>query len=319
MTPNEDTQFRNAGPGVPPGTVLKLLTTADDRGVELARFCERLAALIPNVSIASEEGHGLEHPLMLLPNGIRYQGIPQGNEVQPFIEALTGKSAPLAASLRERLKAVAVPAALELFVTPHCTHCPVVVRRLLPLAAANRLVSLDIIDGSMYPVLAERNRVQSVPTLLIDGRFRWTGTIELEEVVNLIVTRDPSTLGVASLETMLKEGSARRLAEMMAERGTVFPALVELLCHDQWPVRLGAMVAVEELHAIKPELAQQLTEPLWQKFDGASDQVKGDILHVFGEIGGRTVVAKLTSALTGAVSADVKEAAEEALEKMKDR
>jgi HEAT repeat protein len=76
------------------------------------------------------------------------------------------------------------------------------------------------------------------------------------------------------------------------------------------------MVTVEELHAVKPELAQQLIEPLWRTFDGVSNQVKGDLLHVFGEIGGRFVVPKIRAVLADALPEDVKEAAEEALGKI---
>jgi hypothetical protein len=187
------------------------------------------------------------------------------------------------------------------------------------LASASRLIRLRIIDAAMYPELAKQNRIKSVPTLVLDGQFRWTGSIGLEDVVALMVTRDPASLSPVSLEMMLKEGAARRLAEMMAERGAIFPALVDLLCHDQWPVRLGAMVAMEELQALRPELAAQVIEPLWNRFGVVTDPIKGDLLYVFGEIGGPAVVPKINAVLSDTPPEEIKEAAEEALGKIKER
>jgi hypothetical protein len=124
-------------------------------------------------------------------------------------------------------------------------------------------------------------------------------------------------MGPASLEVMLKEGAAQRLARMMADRDRVFPALLELLCHEHWPVRLGAMVTVEELSAIKPALGRQAIDALWERFDRVSDPVRGDILFLYGEVGGPSALSKIRSVLQGRASAEVKEAAEEALQKLK--
>ena len=102
----------------------------------------------------------------------------------------------------------------------------------------------------------------------------------------------------------------------MAGRNALFPAIVELLCREQWPVRLGAMVAVEELYALRPELARQVIEPLWDRFEAVSEPVKGDILYVFGEIGKATLIPRLTSLLQAEMSAGVRDAAAEALAKL---
>lgn len=318
MTSRAETQFRNAGREVPAGTPLKLMVTPDARSSELANFCEQLALLIPQVSIAREDGDELDLPLILLPNGVRYQGVPQGNEVPPFIEALTGKTPPLADPLRKRLNAAPLPpAVLDLFVTPNCTFCPRALRGLMPLAGANRLIRLSVIDVSLFPEPADRHGIRAVPTLVLDGQFRWTGSIVLEEVITLLASRDPASMGPASLEMLLKEGAARRLAEMMAERNAVFPALIELLCHAQWPVRLGAMVTVEELRELKPALALQAIDALWTRFGSAPDPVKGDMIFLCGEVGSPSAVSKIKTVLQSSASAEVKEAAQEALEKLK--
>jgi glutaredoxin len=318
MRSREETQFRDANAAVPPGTTLKLLATPDERSLAMAQFCERLALWVPRLSITREDASELEFPLMLLPNGVHYQGLPQGTEVPPFIEALTGKTEPLADRLRERLEAApSPPAALELFVTAHCPFCPRTVRELMPLAAAGRLTRLTVIDAALFPEAAARHGIRAVPTLVLDGQFRWAGTIVLEEVVALMATRDPISMGPAALELLLAEGAAQRLARMMAARNVVFPALLELLCHEKWPVRLGAMVTVEELSAVAPDLGRQALEATWDRFDAASDPVKGDILFLCGEAGDRSLVPRIRAVLQSAASAEVKSAAEDALAKLR--
>jgi hypothetical protein len=317
ITLSEETQFRNASSEVPHGTILRLMVTPDGRSSEIAQFCERMAALIPQVSITREDGAELEYPWILLPNGVRYQGVPKGNEVLPFIQALTGKIPALPERLRDRLTAAPYPPAeLDLFVTPQCTFCPRAVRGLMPLAGANRSIRLTIIDAGFFPELSRRHGIQAVPTLVLDGQFRWAGSFVLEEVITLLTTRDPISMGPASIEMMLKEGAAQRLARMMADRNAVFPALLELLCHSQWPVRLGAMVAVEELSAINPALGLQAIDAIWNRFGRVSDPVKGDILFLCGEVGGSSVALRIKAVLQSGASAEVKEAAEEALEKL---
>jgi hypothetical protein len=317
MTPSEETQLRNACREVRPGTLLRLTATPDERSAEMAQFCERVAALLPQVSVAREDGSENEHPLIRLPNGARYQGVPQGSELPPFIQALSGKIPPLGDRLRNRLDAAHYPPAeLDLFVAPACTFCPAAVRGLMPLAGADPRIRLTIIDAGLFPEVAKLRGVQAVPTLVLDGQFRWTGEIAMEAVIDLLATRDPASMGPASLEMLLKEGAARRLARMMADRNSVFPALIELLCHEQWPVRLGAMVCVEELNAIAPGLGRGAIDALWGRFESAADQVKGDILFLCGEIGWPQMIARIKAVLQGGVAAEVREAAEEALAKL---
>lgn len=317
LTPAEETQLRRASREISPGTVLKLIATPDGRSAEMAEFCERLAALLPQLTIAREDDAGEGLPLILLPNGLRYRGAPKGNEVPPFIQALTGKIPPLSDPLRARLDASPEnPAEMDLFVTPQCTFCPAAARRVMPLALASRRIRLTITDAGQFPEIAQRQAVQAVPTLVLDGQFRWTGEIAIEEVIALLATRDPASMGPEALEIMLKEGGARRVAHMMADRNRVFPALIELLCHEQWPVRLGAMVAVEELNAVAPGLGCEAIDALWDRFEGVIDPVKGDILFLCGEIGHTRSAPRIKAMLKGGVAAEVREAAEEALSRL---
>jgi glutaredoxin len=310
----EEETLRALGRGVPAGSRLGVRATADPRSRELAAFCRRLAELAPHIAVAPEEAEESADalPAIVLPNGVRWCGVPHGTELEPFIEALAGRTGPPP----EGLAAVTLPAVLEVYVTAHCPFCPETVRRLMPFAGAGGRIRLAVIDGGFFTEAAERAGVRAAPTVVLDGTFRWTGTVPLAELRRLLVERDALSLGPASLEMMLKAGGARRLAQMMAAKGALVPALIELLCHDRWPVRLGAMVALEELAALDAGLAAEALERLWQRYGTAPETLKGDILFLIGEVGARGFLARVQSAAAEAASAEVREAAGEAAQKL---
>jgi hypothetical protein len=318
MTTDEEKRISALSRKVIDRTILRLAVTADERSLAMETFCERLATLVPQISIIREESFDQDYPLLLLPNGVRYQGTPRGNEVEPFVDALAGRTAPLPQTLQARFEAVRLPAAIDLYVIPQCLHCPQTARGLIAMADVNRLLQLTIIDAELFPEAAERCHIQAVPTAVLDGQFRWTGAVKLEEVVDWMTTRDPASLGPSSLLMMLQEGSADRLAEMMIQSKALFPALLELLCHEKWSVRLGAMVTVEQLSVLNSDLAQEALKRLWGRFEASSDTVRGDILFLSGEVGGEWVIPKVKGVLSSADS-EVKEAAVEALEKLRER
>jgi hypothetical protein len=141
----------------------------------------------------------------------------------------------------------------------------------------------------------------------------------MEEVTEVMTNRDLSKLGSLCLERMLKEGNALKLAEMMLEKKKILPSLLDLLTHYKWPVRLGAMVAMEEIANRNPGLAAQVIDPLWERFQHVEDPVKGDIIHVLGESGNQKVIPRMQMVLDGEYDSEVKEAAREALGKMEIR
>lgn len=282
-------------------------------------FCDALTHLVPRIQITKEEGTPQQPPQIIIGHGLRYQTVPSGPELPPFLdalEALNSNSQEIPEHIKKRLKKNHLPATLSLFIAPQCTFCPQVVRQLIPLPMVDDRLQLIIIDGTLFPETAQTHKVQSVPTILLDDQFRWTGSIPLEEIINTIDTRDPASLGAASLESIIKDGRAGHLADMMLASQKIFPALYDLLTHDKWPVRLGAMVVMEEIAAQNPAVAFEAINPLWDQFDAVPNQVKGDILYLFGEIGAPGTISRLETVLAGSFDMEVKEAAQEALEKI---
>ena len=298
---------------------ISLVDSAHPSSPTFKKFCDDLTSLVPKIGISREKDTDAQPPQILIGNGLRYQTVPAGQELQPFLEALVAFDSGLfniAETLNSRLKKDKLPASLTVFIAPQCTFCPTAVRQLIPLPLVDDKIQLIIIDGTLFPEEAKSRQIQAVPTILLDEQFRWTGSVPLEEIIETINTRNPASLGAFSLENILKEGQAGHLATMMLDAGQIFPAFYDLLIHHKWPVRLGAMVVMEEIAGRNRAMAAEVINFLWEGFYRQPDQVKGDILYIFGEIGNRRAVAWLEEVLAGKYNQDVKEAAKEALEKM---
>jgi hypothetical protein len=319
MTPEEEKKIAKWGQNLKDDIHIDLLLTHDERSEAFQDFCDNFTGLVPKIQIKKEKDEESKPPLIRSDN-VRYQAIPMGKELDPFLSALAKrdnytKNVPF--SVREQLNKIQIPALLKIYITPLCPFCPQTVMQFLSLAAANRFIKLTIIDGKLFPEIAESDNIHSAPTVLLDDQFRWTGPIQVEEVVDIILNRDPSKLSASSLKAMFKEGDAVGVANMMIDNGKIFPAFLELLVHKKWPVRLGAMVAFETIAAENSKLAAQTIPSLWDCFSQAEDTVKGDILYLFGKSGDKGVIPKLETILNGSYPTDIKEAATEALEELK--
>ena len=298
---------------------VSLVDSAHPHYNRFKEFCDNLSQLVPMIKIAKKGESPELPPQIMIGNGLRYQAVPAGHELQPFLETLIAfgsDSWNIAEPAQTLLKKEKLPATLTLFIAPQCTFCPAVVRQLIPLPMVDDKIQLTIIDGTLFPEIADSQKIQTVPTLLIDDQFRWTGSVPTEEIINTINSRDPASLGAASLENILKEGQASHLAAMMLDGKTIFPAFYDLIIHDKWPVRLGAMVVMEEIVDQNPALASQVIDFLWDRFQRLPNPVRGDILYMFGEIKDPRAVPWLVEVLGGEYDEEVKEAAEEAIEKM---
>ena len=300
---------------------LQLITTDDERCSELANFCEALTRLAPEIDLLKDEGDAGELPALGIGPRVRYHAVPLGTELEPFLTALSSdptRLSQLSPPVQGVMKKVDMPAFLQLFVSQQCPFCPVTVQQLLPLPTASEHIRLAIIDGYLFPELAEQYHIRSAPTLVLDEQFRWTGSVPLPELIKIISDRDPASLGKDSLKSMLKEGHALQVAQMMLAGEKIFPPLLDLLVDEKMFIRLGAMVVMETIADQNAMLAAQVVAPLWERFPHVSDQVKGDIIHVLGTCRDTSVIPKLQAVLTGQFVDDVKEAARDALKHMKE-
>ena len=212
-----------------------------------------------------------------------------------------------------------LPVNLKLYVASRCPHCPQWIQQVQSLASATPLIRLSVINAEQFSQSAQNDQIRSVPTLILDDQVCWSGVIRLEELLNQCVQRDPARLSATSLRQLIETGDASRLAAMMTTAGKLFPGLIELLIHQRWSVRLGAMVTAEYLAEDAPSLGLELCHLLWKQFDQLVPQIQGDVIQVLGQIPCDTTRGYLKYIISGEYNAEVRTVAREVLEEIGDR
>jgi thiol-disulfide isomerase/thioredoxin len=292
---------------------------SDDHRTDMfSSFCEQLSRPSPAVVVTYRKAdEAKEPPSIEINKRLIYHAIPEGPELAPFLEALSHVSdgpPPVHPDIEARLKNLKAPCSLKLFIAPECPFCPKMVQALAPLALINDLVKLTIIDGLLFPEMAEPLDIKSAPTLLLDDRMRWTGQTPLAEIVDVMLNQDPSLLSAASIEGLLGDGRADLVAQMMLAERKIFPAFIDMLMNEKWSVRLGAMVVMEEIIELDKGLAEQCIEPLWKSFPDLNKQVRGDVVYILGEAGTGNILPRLEAVLTDTTDVETMEVVKEAIE-----
>lgn len=319
VTPEEEIKIEKWGQSLEDDIHIKLILNKDKRSYIFQNFIDNLIRICPKVQAKIEQDDESTAPEIQIRN-IRYHAIPLDKELDPFLGVIGNResySKALSSSVHERLGQIEMPALLKVYITPQCPFCPITVKQLLSLAASTEFISLSIIDGALFSEMAASDGIHAAPTILLDEQFRWNGSIEIHEIVNIILNRDPSQLSASSLTSLIKDGNAAGVAEMMVSSGRIYPAFMELLVHEKWPIRLGAMVVFETIATKNSQLLIQIIPFLWERFSQVDDTIKGDILYLYGQSKSKKVIPKLESVVMGRYRDDVKEAAEEALQEIK--
>ncbi|WP_319524963.1 thioredoxin family protein [uncultured Desulfosarcina sp.] len=316
---NDKERIRQWGEGKTDEIVLRFATTGQPMDEQFKTFADSLAELAPCVRVKKDGDAPVTLPSLLVGSRVTYQALPHDRELEPFLAMLADAfSDRVSAEVRQRLAQLTLPALVKVYVTSFCPHCPNVVALLLGLAAVSDQVRVTVIDGELFPDAAVKDKVSAAPTVILDDQFRWTGSVDAAELVTLMLDRDPASLGPDALRSMIEDGNAEGVARMMSRRGRIFDAFIDLLAHQRWSVRLGAMVAFESLVEADAELAEGIVQPLTALFEKVDDMVKGDLLHVLGESGSRAALPFLEGVAAGDHDEEVQEAAREAVEKLQE-
>lgn len=320
ITENDKVRMRQWGRQGDGDINLRYATTGHPTDERFQSFVDQVGELVPRVRTKKDGDAMVTLPTLFIGSHVCYQALPVDLELEPFLAVLDDDRAfadRIAPDVRQRLTQLRAPALVKVYITPHCPFCPTAVSILLGLAGCNDRVRVTVIDGALFPDAAQRDRISAAPTVILDDQFRWTGPLDVGELVTLMLDRDPVGLGADALRGMIEEGDAEGVARMMAEREKIFPSFVDLLIHPRWSVRLGAMVSFETLAELAPGLAAGVVEPLMTLFADVDDMVKGDLVHVIGESGNKAALPFLSTVATGEYDEEVRSAAVEAIEKLK--
>jgi glutaredoxin-like protein len=123
--------------------------------------------------------------------GVRFYGIPAGYEFVSLLESLEMVSkgdSGLSAATREKLKSLAKPLALQVFVTPTCPYCPRAVVLAFKLAMESPRITASMVEATEFPHLANKYQVSGVPhTVIGDSAQPMIGAYPEGPAVDLIL------------------------------------------------------------------------------------------------------------------------------------
>jgi len=307
-----------------PGKIeLTLLRTRDERSALLADFLHGLAGLASKVAVRESEGEPGEIPSIRLWESWTFHMVPEAKELDPFLNLLsaasTGDAAGLPEAVGKMLEGVAGPSLVDIYVSTQCPNCPAVMDRLCRFPLANPRIHVRATDGMLFRERALENTVRAVPTVFLGDGQRFAGQVRPEEVAEGLIHGDPSLMSAEVFGRMIRAGDASGLAEMMLKRNRVFPGVVELLASDVFSLRLGAMVAMEEVGEAAPRLALDSLEDLWARMEGAPVPAQGDMVYLIGEFGDAAWMGRLEKLLRREPSPELREAVEEALSMLRQK
>lgn len=112
--------------------------------------------------------------------GIRFYGLPYGYEFQTLMSGLAivsqGKTA-LSEETKAKIKSIATPVHIQVFVTLTCPHCPAAASMAHMFALENDLIRADAIDASEFPQLAIKYGIMGVPKIVVNEKVEFVGAV----------------------------------------------------------------------------------------------------------------------------------------------
>ena len=218
-------------------------------------------------------------------------------------------------ALIERSTMPAIPPDALLFTTPGCVHCHTVQRGLDELVKEGRVGKVTVVDAIQHPEQAAEYGVRAAPWLRL-GSFTLTGTLSIAELRQWAGWASGEEGTAHYVEHLLGEGGYKQaVAFIAADTHRLKPLLAIVANPDaNISVRLGVS-ALLEAYANTPEL--QMLLPQLAGFSLHADhRVRADACHLLGLTGSAAARTYIDVCLKDA-SKEVREIAEEAMEKMK--
>ncbi len=254
-----------------------------------------------------------------LPGNIHYLAAPEGHEFRPFLNAMKWLGNPGDApdpDLQKKLNSLTEPNQVMVLMADSCTYCPHVVQSVLAMAVHQPFITAVIVDAIQFGDLAERFKVKSVPTTIINDNRTVLGQVSLNQLVDHVLNlQEPESL-TADLDSMIQSGRAEDAAALLCSREEPH-AILPLYISKEFSKRIGALVTLEEALAINPRILDPVLDELIDLLSHEDVGLRGDTAQLLGKIGNPTAIPALKRALDDP-DPDVREAATEALESLRE-
>lgn len=133
-------------------------------------------------------------PVVIMSNngisGVRFFGIPSGQEFQSYLQdliAVSNGETDLSESVKKDVKEIDQDVNIKVFVTPSCPYCPRAVLTAHKFAIENENITADMIEAQEFMEVSQEYGVGSVPQININGKENeFTGALPADEFLDKI-------------------------------------------------------------------------------------------------------------------------------------
>jgi len=242
---------------------------------ELLSFLKGFAQVSNRIRVEERDTLGkLRSPVSFMlevdgkPNGIQFSGIPSGHEFNSLVLAVlhsSGTELKLDESLKNIVTNVKQELKFEVYMSLSCHNCPDVVQAVNQFATINPNITTETIDGGIYPELIEKNNIQGVPTVFLNGEVFANGKVDTAQLLDKLMQKYPgitasATQAELSLQdvTVIGGGPAGVSAAIYAAR----KGLKVTMIADRFGGQVKDTMGIENLISVTkttgPELAGAL-------------------------------------------------------------
>ena len=180
---------------------LALQSGEHDKRAELVKFLKDFCSVSDKLQFEERQNTPLRSPLSFLievdgvDTGVQFSGIPAGHEFNSLVLAIlnaAGTPIKLDDSIQSIIKNIQTDLKFETYIGLSCHNCPDVVQSLNQFSLLNDQVSNEMIDGALYPELVDKNNIQGVPTVFLNGELFATGKIDTAQLLDKLMTKYPN-------------------------------------------------------------------------------------------------------------------------------
>lgn len=204
--------------------------------------------------------------------GIRFSGIPGGHEFNSLVLAVlhvSGTPLKLDSSITDMVRGISEQLHFQTYVSLSCHNCPDVVQALNQFASLNQNITNEMIDGGLFQELIEKNNIQGVPTVTLNGEPFITGKIDTAKIIEKLLERFPALLEGSKQEslpvqdvTVVGGGPAGVAAAIYSARKGLKVTMVAERFGGQVKDTMGIENLISVPKTTGPELAGNLMEHL---------------------------------------------------------
>lgn len=246
---------------------------------------------------------------------IVYAAVPSGHQFAPFVNYLRMMGEGGFPHLGDKLAAAGEPAVLQVLISEHCPHCPLVVAAALQLSGEHSSISSFIVDAAQFSEITQQYGIKSVPATILDRRLVLIGNTTADRLLELVRLRGTPKYEVEVVQSLIDTGRIAEAAGCL-DQDAGREVILSLIQDPEFSKRLSGLVVVEKALEDNPRVVRALVPSLLGMLSHEDSRIRGDIADLLGRTGDPQAIAQLEP-LIADPDPDVAEAAADAIEELR--